>query len=40
LLKRTEVKEELKRVEREGVVGCKVTIAFIIIFGMCRREGV
>jgi hypothetical protein len=22
------------------VIGCRVTVAFIIIFGMCRREGV
>jgi hypothetical protein len=39
-LKRIEVKEKLRRVERKGVVGCKVIVAFIIIFGMCRKEGV
>ncbi len=44
LLKKTEVKEELRRAKKKcveySIVGYKVVAAFTIIFGMCRREGV
>ncbi len=43
LLKKTKVKEELRRTSRGveySVVGYKVIATFIIIFEMCRREGV
>jgi hypothetical protein len=44
-LKKTKVEEELRKsIERRSVeysiVGCKVTVTFIIIFGMCKKEGV
>jgi hypothetical protein len=34
------VEKNIKRSVEYSIVGCKVVIAFIIIFGMCRREGV
>ncbi len=44
LLRRTEVEEELRRIERGmfeySTVDHKVVATFIIIFGMWRREGV
>jgi hypothetical protein len=45
LLRRIDLEEELRRVKKGrcveySVVYYKVTIAFIIIFGMCRREGI
>jgi hypothetical protein len=44
LLKKIEVEEELRRVERTCVeysaIGSKVTTPFIIIFGMRRKESV
>jgi hypothetical protein len=44
LLKRIKIEEELRRVERRNVeysvVGYKVAVTFIIIFGMCKNEGI
>jgi hypothetical protein len=34
------VEKNKKRSVEYSVVGYKVIVAFIIIFGMCRREGV
>jgi hypothetical protein len=41
-LRKTKAKEELRRAKCDEylAVGCKVIVAFIIIFGICRREGV
>ncbi len=43
LLKRTKVEKELKKKKRSveyWIVGCKVIVAFIIIFKMCKRENI
>jgi hypothetical protein len=43
LLRKITIKEELRRVEMSVeylVAGYKVVVAFIIIFKMCRREGI
>jgi hypothetical protein len=44
LLRRIKVEEELRKTKRRSVehsvVGYKVAIAFIIIFKMCKKEGV
>ncbi len=45
LLRRTKIEEELNKAKREGMLNIqplaiKVVVTFIIIFGMCRREGV
>jgi hypothetical protein len=37
--KGVEKSTQRRRVEY-STIGCKVIIAFIIIFGMCKREGV
>ncbi len=34
------VEKSIKMSVEYLIVGCKVVIAFIIIFGMCKREGV
>jgi hypothetical protein len=34
------VEKSTKRSVEYLVIGCKVTTTFIIIFGMCRREGI
>jgi len=42
-LGKTLIEEELRRVKRRhveySVIGYKVIATFIIIFGMCKREG-
>jgi hypothetical protein len=44
LMRRIEIEEELKRVKKRNVeysaIGCKVAATFIIIFKMCKRDGV
>ncbi len=45
LLTIIEVEEELKRAKRgmlniQPYIGCKVVATFIIIFRMCRKEGI
>jgi hypothetical protein len=37
---RRRVEKSTKRSVEYLVIGCKVTTTFIIIIGMCRREGI
>jgi hypothetical protein len=39
-ISRRGVEKSKERIVEYSAIGCKVTIAFIIIFGMCKRQGI